>query len=401
MALISDILEKLSPDQQQKMLNLLAEAANATVEGIVISDALQPDNPIIYVNEGFVQLTGYSKSEVLGRNCRFLQGADTHSPAAKELRSAIRKGCECKIDILNYRKDGSRFWNRLSLTPIRDASGRVVNFVGVQFDITELKETREQLQRANKMLLKYQNEMNVELDQARRAQEAILPEDMPVSPYFRSAVKFVPLSQIGGDFYDVVCVSEHCYGFLIADVTGHGIPAALLTFMSATAFKNAASGLISTCDVIDDTNNRIVNKMPPGAFVSMFYMIYNEITRDLIYTQAGHPPALLLRSDSKKVISLSTHGSLVGIFSGDQVSYGQNKVTLQPGDKVFMYTDAIIETIGHKHEGQENSLLTSFVTKKRRASINELLEGVYNFSLKSGGVAQFQDDATLLGFEVL
>lgn len=401
MALISNILENLSPDQQQKLLSLLAEAANSTIEGIVISDALQADNPIIYANDGFVQLTGYSKNDVLGRNCRFLQGTDSHSPAAKELRSAIREGRECKIDILNYRKNGERFWNRLSITPIHDASGRVVNFVGVQFDITELKETRERLQTANKMLLKYQKEMNIELDQARRAQAAIMPEEMPDSPHFRSAVKFVPLSQIGGDFYDVVCVSEHCYGFLIADVTGHGIPAALLTFMSATAFKNAAPGLLSTCDVINDTNNRIVNKMPPGSFVSMFYMIYNEITRELIYTQAGHPPALLVRRGKKEATHLQTNGSLVGIFSGDLVSYGQNKITLQPGDKVFMYTDAIIETIGHKHEGQENALLNSFVAKRRRVPIDELLEGVYNFSLKSGGVAQFHDDATLLGFEVL
>ena len=273
MALISNILENLSPEQQQKLLSLPAEAANATVEGIVISDAQQPDNPTIYVNDGFVQLTGYSRNEVLGRNCRFLQGADNHSPAAKELRNAIREGRDCKIDILNYRKDGERFWNRLSLTPIRD--------------------------------------------------------------------------------------------------------------------------------VIEDTNNRIVNKMPPGSFVSMFYMIYNEITRELVYTEAGHPPALLVRPGEKKATPLSTHGSLVGIFSGDMVTYGRNKVTLQPGDKVFMYTDAIIETIGHKHEGRENALFTSFVSKKRRAPIDELLESVYDFSLNSGGVAHFNDDATLLGFEVL
>ena len=401
MANISDIVKDLSQDEQIKLRSLLAQAADETIEGIVISDAAQPDNPLIYVNDGFVNLTGYSKTEVLGRNCRFLQGSDSNSDASVELRSAIKEGRECKVDILNYRKDGSRFWNRLSLTPIRNAAGRLVNFVGVQFDITELKETRQRLESANQKLATFHREMNIELDQARRAQQAILPEEMPSSPSFKTAAKFVPLSHIGGDFYDAVRVSEtHC-GFLIADVTGHGIPAALLTFMSATAFKNASPGILSSCDVISDTNKRIVNKMTPGAFVSMFYMIYNKETRELSFTQAGHPPALLIRTLKNKVEILRTNGSLVGIFSGDMVSYGERKVKLRPSDKVILYTDAIMETIGHKHEGKELALLASHVLKEKYKPLGELLDSIYDFALYMGGITTYQDDATLLGLEVI
>mgnify|MGYP002641302622 CR=1 FL=1 len=400
MATISDIVKTLSPEEQTKLQSLLAKAADETIEGIIISDASLPDNPLIYVNDGFVNLTGYSKDEVLGKNCRFLQGPDKNSQAAAELRSAINQGRECKVDILNYRKDGSQFWNRLSITPIRGQSGQVVNFVGVQFDITELTETRQQLEAANQKLALFHKEMNIELDQARRAQQAILPEEMPFSSNFQSAARFVPLSHIGGDFYDAAQLTTSSYGFLIADVTGHGIPAALLTFMSATAFKNAAPGILSTCDVITDTNNRIVNKMTPGAFVSMFYMIYNEETHELSFTQAGHPPAILLRPSKQEVQLLRTNGSLVGIFPDDMVSYGENKVELQPGDKIILYTDAIIETIGHKHEGEEFSLLTSHILKNRNKPIGDLLDSIYDYALGIGGLNAYQDDATLLGLEV-
>ena len=315
MAILTDILTTLPKDQQFSFLKLIADATNKVNEGIVISDAALPDTPVIYANEGFERLTGYSREDIRGKNCRLLQGDATDPATVTEIRKALRQGKECNVDILNYRKNGSHFWNRLSITPLRDASGAIVNFVGVQFDITELKETKESLEHLNAELEKFHAEMNVELEQAKRAQEAILPQVLPKSEFIQVASKFVPLSQIGGDFYDIVKLDDTSLGFLIADVTGHGIPAALLTFMSSTAFKNASVGVHSTCDVIEETNKRIFDKMPGGTFVTMFYMIYDVLTRQLLFTQAGHPPTLLIRPSTREIIPLTTKGSLVGIFS--------------------------------------------------------------------------------------
>ncbi|MBN1479758.1 PAS domain-containing protein [candidate division KSB1 bacterium] len=401
MAILADIITNISHKEQVEFLKLIADATNEATEGIVISDTGLPDNPIIYANEGFERLTGYSRHEILGKNCRFLQGKDTDPNTINEIRQAIRRGVPCKVDILNYRKDGSRFWNRLSITPLRDKSGTIVNFVGVQFDITELKETRERLERANAVLEKFQSEMNAELEQARRAQEAILPPNKPQSEYMEVGVKFVPLSQIGGDFYDIVQITEYSYGFLIADVTGHGIPAALLTFMSATAFKNSAVGVLSTSDVIEDTNMRIFNKMPGGTFATMFYAIYNVLTRELTYTQAGHPPALLIRPRQQKVTTLATKGSLVGIFSGDMVQYGEGTSILEPGDVVILYTDAISESIGRRYEGQDIEKLIEFIRQRINVPLNDLLEDVYHYALECNAKQLYEDDVTLLGFKIL
>ncbi len=401
MAILSNILSHSTDDDQLYFLRLIADATNEAYEGIVISDPTLPDNPVIYANEGFERLTGYTRLEILGKNCRFLQGDDTDPAAVEEIRAALKSGRACKVDILNYRKDGSRFWNRLSLTPLRDANGKIVNFVGVQFDITELKETRTRLELANAKLQKFHTELSAELEQAKRAQEAILPLKMPRSDYINVVSKFVPLSQIGGDFYDIVRLTEYSYGFLIADVTGHGIPAALLTFMSSTAFKNSAVGVLSTSDVIAETNKRIVNKMPGGTFATMFYMIYNELTHELVYTQAGHPPALLVRPQSQEVRELSTKGSLVGIFSDDMVKFGEGSVYLQPGDMVILYTDAISESIGKRFEGGDIAKLTEFVQQRCHLQLPDLLDEIYQYGLDCNPNHHFEDDVTLLGLKIV
>lgn len=401
MAIFKKILSNYSDDEQLSFLRLIAEATNEAYEGIVISDPRLPDNPVIYANEGFERLTGYSRLEILGKNCRFLQGDDTDPDAIAEIRQALQQGRGCQVDLLNYRKDGASFWNRLSLTPVRNERGEIMNYIGVQFDITELKETQDRLEEANVELEKFHTEMNAELDQARLAQEAILPISLPTSDYFEVVARFMPLSHIGGDFYDVVRLTEYSYGFLIADVTGHGIPAALLTFMSATAFKNSAVGVLSTNDVITETNKRIWNKMPGGTFATMFYAIYNELTHELVYTQAGHPPALLVRPSTNEVIELSTKGSLVGIFDADVVQYGEGSVFLRPDDRVIFYTDAISESIGKRYVGQDIKKLAEFIRSRFHLALDDLLNEIYNYGLECNTGRQFEDDVTLLGIRIL
>jgi PAS domain S-box-containing protein len=126
-------------------LRLFERAVNASTNSIVITDPNLPDDPLVYVNPAFEETTGYAAEEAVGRNCRFLQGEDRDQPAVEELRSAVREGRHCTVVLRNYRKDGSLFWNELSIYPMRDEKGRVTNFVGVQNDITERIRAEESL----------------------------------------------------------------------------------------------------------------------------------------------------------------------------------------------------------------------------------------------------------------
>jgi two-component system, cell cycle sensor histidine kinase and response regulator CckA len=120
----------------EEALRIRDRALESTSSGILITDLRLPDNPIIYCNPAFERITGYEAAEVLGRNCRFLQGHETDRAAVERIRAAIERGLPVNETLLNYRKDGTPFWNELTLSPIRDADGRLSHYVGVQTDVT-------------------------------------------------------------------------------------------------------------------------------------------------------------------------------------------------------------------------------------------------------------------------
>ena len=126
-------------------LRLKDRALSASANGIVITDPNLPDNPVVYANPAFTRMTGYSSEEAVGRNCRFLQGDDHDQPALGELRAAIREGRTCEVVLRNYKKDGSLFFNELTVSPVFDDGGRIVRFVGVQDDITEMRRAEDTL----------------------------------------------------------------------------------------------------------------------------------------------------------------------------------------------------------------------------------------------------------------
>lgn len=119
-------------------------AVRASVNGLVITDASIPENPIVYVNPAFEHMTGFSAEEALGKNCRFLQGEDRDQPALDELRAALKEERECRVVLRNYRKDGTLFWNELHVSPVYDEEGRLANFVGVQNEVTGRKRDEEE-----------------------------------------------------------------------------------------------------------------------------------------------------------------------------------------------------------------------------------------------------------------
>ena len=145
-------------DETNKELRVAASEASRREEiltnmsqGVIITDALLPDNPITYASSSVERLTGYYVSEILGRNCRFLQGPETDRGSARTIGQAIKNGEDCLIEILNYRKDGSTFWNALGLTVIRDHQGQVTNFVGILSDVSERRQLEGRLLQSEKM----------------------------------------------------------------------------------------------------------------------------------------------------------------------------------------------------------------------------------------------------------
>jgi len=137
-----DVTEK---HRDQANLRLLQRTVEVSDNGIVIADARHPDHAVVYVNPAFEHITGYPAAEILGRNCRLLQGRDSHQSGVLAIRDAVREERETRVVLRNYRRDGELFWNEFRLTPVRDDEGVLTHFVGVISDVTERQRYEEQL----------------------------------------------------------------------------------------------------------------------------------------------------------------------------------------------------------------------------------------------------------------
>jgi PAS domain S-box-containing protein len=147
-----ELLEEIAERKRsQGALSLRNRAIQSVSQGITISDPNEADNPIVYASAGFERMTGYREDEVLGKNCRFLQGKETDKDTVRQIRDAIVAGEACAVEILNYRKDGTPFWNALSVNPVHNESGTLEYFVGVHDDITHRMQLENQLRHSQKM----------------------------------------------------------------------------------------------------------------------------------------------------------------------------------------------------------------------------------------------------------
>lgn len=142
------------------------KALESTREGLVISQLSESENPICYVNPAFSELTGYLSEECIGKDCKFLQGEDTDQSEIKKIGNALKQGLPVRAKIKNYKKNGDYFWNDVSISPIRNESGRITHFVGIQKDITHTVVMQKQLDSLNNQLLdanrRLQNDLTID-----------------------------------------------------------------------------------------------------------------------------------------------------------------------------------------------------------------------------------------------
>ena len=148
---VSQIQDVTERKRAETALRMRDRAIEAIALGVCITDASLPDNPIVYVNRGFETLTGYSAADVVGKNCRLLQGPNTDPAALDVVRTAVRGGVACAVELVNYRKDGTPFYNALSVAPVRDDAGAVVQFIAAQVDTTAFRRLEDQLRQSQKM----------------------------------------------------------------------------------------------------------------------------------------------------------------------------------------------------------------------------------------------------------
>lgn len=133
---------------------ILSKILDSSVNGITLADPDQEDMPLVYVNKAFLDMTGYTMEEVVGKNCRFMQGKEREQEARYKMQEAIKKEQPVEITFRNYRKNGELFFNHLEMSPLFDSSGKLLYYLGVQLDVTQQIRAEEEIKRLKQLLNK-------------------------------------------------------------------------------------------------------------------------------------------------------------------------------------------------------------------------------------------------------
>ena len=131
---------------------ILSKILDSSVNGITLADPDKEDMPLVYVNKAFLNMTGYTKEEVIGKNCRFMQGKDREQEARYKMQEAIKNEQPVEITFKNYRKNGELFFNHLEMSPLFDSNGKLLYYLGVQLDVTQQIRAEEEIKRLNQLL---------------------------------------------------------------------------------------------------------------------------------------------------------------------------------------------------------------------------------------------------------
>jgi phosphoserine phosphatase RsbU/P len=382
-----------------EQLALKDRALDVAAEGITIADARLPARPLIYANDGFERLTGYPVSEVLGRNCRFLQGPDSDPAAVAEIRAAIAGERECIVEILNYRRDGSTFWNRLSITPVRDESGVVTHYIGIQSDVTARREAEDGLRRAKAAL-------DHDLKLAARVQQALLPPASLQLGGLHIARTMHPCTDLAGDAVGVVALPHGHVGLYMLDVSGHGVGAALLSFTLNHMLSPSAEGALlmedmgQGLDVVAPSRvaERLNRQFPMDRtrqYFTLVYGVFDSAHGRFSYVMAGHPAPIVLPRTGPAA-PLQGRGLPIGML--EHATFDDEAVTLRPGDRLYFYTDGVIEALNASEQEFGHARLMTEIDRLRGHPLRQGLDVIADVVIDwSGG--RLGDDVSLLAIE--
>jgi PAS domain S-box-containing protein len=396
----------------EEQLRLKDRALSSCAEGVTIADATRPDCPLIYVNRGFEELTGYSAAQTCGNNCRFLQGEETDQAAVEEIRHALAEKRECVVEILNYRKNGEPFWNRLSITPIRDQDGEVTHFMGIQSDVTARRNAEDALRDANAQLKRANSTIKKDLDAAAKIQASFLPSRAPELSGVKAVWELLPCDELAGDTLNAFRLNDRYSAFYVLDVSGHGVQAALLSATlnhllapntgEARAVDGAqgvseTTGLFSPVEVLTQLNREFPFDPAIGQYFTLVYGVLDTRTNTFRFVAAGHPSPVYVAAEGRRQI-LASSNFPVGIVP--EPSFHEISIQMKPGDRMYLYSDGLVDVANTRGELFDADRLAKELVELRAEPIEASLPSLLDRLREWSGKDSFQDDVSVLGFEI-
>jgi sigma-B regulation protein RsbU (phosphoserine phosphatase) len=286
-----------------------------------------------------------------------------------------------------------------------DLDYRVIIHTGDEFEdlaesfnrmAADLKKNIEDLRRTTAEKERYTRELEI----AKEIQDNFLPETTPDIPGMDIAAVTIPAMEIGGDFYDFIPVKGDRHGFVVADVSGKGVSAALFMALSRTLIRASGQENPDPVVAIQKANRLIYEDGRSSMFVTVFYGVLDAPAMTFTYVNAGHNPPLLVRGDPPGVRTLG-EGRCIALGVVPEVNITCAALVLEPGDLIVLYTDGVTEAFNPQDEEFGEERLTEYLQKYRHYPVQEIIDGLIDGIRRFCGSAPQSDDITLVILRVL
>lgn len=396
----------------EEELWLKNKALAAVHECVAIADASLPELPLIYVNDAFEHVTGYSNAEAVGRPCCLLQGAASDPLAKEKLRIAIQERRECSVELLNYRKDGKTFLSRIALMPVENDGGRISHLIMIQSDVTEQKRMEDALDAAAKALqTTFMDIQNI--TEATRALQTVLP--VTSHGEFRRArfaLDILRCPDLSGDLASCFTLNNQYIGVYVADLRTRGIPTALNSLMlSQLLCAGAGQSLLyrpmsrtsneyEICEPVEVMERvRIDPRMAREVIgsLSLAYGVLDSGKHELRYTAVGQIGMILMPAAGEP--------TLLGPAEFPEYFYPetfceQKVAKMNAGDRVYLCTDGLTDALNQAGERLGMEGLLKAIEQSSCQSLGESVASIASLARHWCGTAGIEDDASVLGIEV-
>jgi len=359
--------------------DMLLEVVNRLNVGVYVTDTRRR---IVLWNEKAEEITGYSAQQVVGTACwdNLLQHIDQHghqlcTTTLCPLSRAMEKNAETGEAVLVYAKkaDGRRVAVSVTAAPLHDAEGKVIGGI---------ETFRDESSRVANM------------EVAGKIQRHQMPRALPQVGQIAFDVRYYPRDLVGGDFYDVFELPGGRYAFLVADVQGHGVAAALYTMWLKNLEANLAERAGDPSGFVGALNRLLSRILVPGSFITGIYGVVDPAGAEVTYTNAGHPPPFLYHGDRGEAEELDSHGLPLGV--SPEEPYSSSSVSLEPGDVLLAYTDGVTDVADSEGRMLETEGLRCELAEAISHGREDLLERIYRRVLDYSAEVSLSDDLLLL-----
>ena len=357
----------------------LAAVAFQTHDSILITDR---NGKILRVNDSFTALTGYAPEDVIGKTPRILKSGRHGHEFYRLMWQTIQQEGYWQGEIWNRRKDGHIYLQRLTIACVKNESGETTHYVGDGQDLTQQKQGESDF---------------AAIHAAQIIQQALLPSIAPKMAGFDIAGVVLPADRMSGDFLDYIPIGPDVTGFVVADVSGHGVGPALLMAQARSYLRVLVMHRSDPAGLLIDLN-RLVTEDSSEHFMTMFLGFLNSATRTFIYAGAGHQAYLIDSNGATTVLEASCvpigiHTSITGCSA--------STVVLEPGDTLLMSTDGITESMCHDGQLFGQKRLLDVVKNGKRKTADQLVQTILRTAGKFSEQGPQKDDITILVIRAL